>query len=64
LAIDREIGDTSSEGADLFLMGLALDKLGQRAQAVKCAEDALRIFEQIESPHAGQVKRKLAEWKG
>jgi hypothetical protein len=37
--------------------------LGQRAQPIEHAKEALRIFEQIESPHAERVRRKLSEWQ-
>ena len=45
-------------------MSLALDSLGKRSEAVKLAKDALQIYEQIESPVAERVRRKLAEWQG
>ena len=35
---------------------------GQRAMAVNQAKSALAIFEQIESPHAEAVRKKLTEW--
>jgi transcriptional regulator len=44
-------------------MSRSLDNLGQRKEAIDQAEDALRIFEQIESPLAEKVRSKLAEWK-
>lgn len=44
-------------------MSLSIDKLGQRKEAIDQAKDALRIFEQIESPLAEKVRSKLAEWK-
>jgi len=43
---------------------LALDRLGERAQAIAHAETALKIYEQIEDPHAGMVRGQLAKWKG
>ena len=62
LATARETGDRRSEGNALFNMSLALDKLGERAKAIEHARDALAIYEQIEDPNAGMVRRKLEEW--
>jgi len=45
-----EIGDHRAEGNALWNMSLALEKLGERARAVECAEGALEIREQIEDP--------------
>ena len=63
LAIDREIGDRRGEGADLWNMSLALDKLGQRREAIEYAEAALKIKEQIEDPRADKVRSQLEKWK-
>jgi tetratricopeptide (TPR) repeat protein len=62
LAISCKIGDLRGEGNALLNMSLALDKVGDRLQATDCAKAALRIYEQIESPHAEKVRKKLAEW--
>ena len=43
-------------------MSRALDKLGDRKQAIEHAEAALTIFEQIEDPNAGMVRSALEEW--
>jgi len=61
--IDREIGDRGGEGTDLWNMSLSLDKLGERAQAITCAEQALTIYEQIEHPGAAKVRAQLTEWR-
>jgi hypothetical protein len=45
-------------------MSLALDKLSERARAVECAQAALKIYEEIESPYAERVRKRLAEWEG
>jgi hypothetical protein len=45
-------------------MSLALDELGDRAQAVARAETALKILEAIEDPNAAKVRAKLAQWRG
>jgi len=47
-----------------FHMSLALDKLGQRPEAIDRAKAALVIFEQIESPDAEKAWQKLSEWQG
>ena len=63
LIIDREIGDRRGEGNDLWNSALALDKLGDRAQAIARAEAALRIREAIEDPRGAKVRARLAEWR-
>jgi tetratricopeptide (TPR) repeat protein len=62
LRIACDLGDRRSEGLSLFNMSLSLNKLGQRESAIDQAQSALAIFEQIESPHAEAVRKKLAEW--
>ena len=64
LIIDREIGDRRGEGNALYNTSLALDKLGDRVQAIGHAEAALKIFEQIEDPWADELRAVLAEWRG
>jgi len=44
-------------------MSLALDQLGERAQAIQYAEQALAIREQIEDPRAAKVRAQLAAWR-
>jgi tetratricopeptide (TPR) repeat protein len=63
LAINGEIGDRRGEGNVRWNMSLALDKLGQRKEAIEHAEAALKIAEQIEDPCAAMVRRQLEEWK-
>jgi hypothetical protein len=41
-----------------------LDKLGEQSKAADYARSALGIYEQIESPWAENVRKKLAEWEG
>ena len=43
-------------------MSLALDELGERAQAIQYAEQAFTIYEQIEHPNSAEVRAQLAEW--
>ena len=63
LKISQEIWDRSGEANALWNMSLAQDSLGERAEAVKLAKEALAICEQIERPYAKMVRRKLAEWQ-
>ncbi len=44
-------------------MSLAFLQLGERARAIPLAEQALKIFEQIESPNAESVRTQLAQWR-
>ena len=64
LVISREIGDRHGEGSDLWNSALALNKLGEREQAIASAEAALKILEAIEDPDAAKVRAQLAEWRG
>jgi len=64
LQISREIGDRRGEGNHLFNMSLSLHALGQNEKAVSLARSALAIYEQIESPYAETIRKKLAEWGG
>jgi hypothetical protein len=45
-------------------MSLSLHALGQNEKAASLAKSALAIFEEIESPTAETVRKKLAEWGG
>jgi tetratricopeptide (TPR) repeat protein len=63
LEIARETGDRKSEGRALWNTALALDLLAERTRAITCAESALLIWEQIESPYAEMVREALVEWK-
>lgn len=63
LTIVCEIGDRRGEGIALWNVSLALDQLGERAQAIQHAEQALNIFERIEDPSAARVRAQLAEWR-
>jgi hypothetical protein len=58
-----QIGDRRVEGNALWNMSLALDQLGEGAQAILHAEQALTIYEQIEDPNAAKVRTKLAAWR-
>lgn len=60
----RDTGDPRGQGNWLFNMALSLDSLRRRPEANARAEEALRIYEQIESPHAAKVRDQLARWHG
>jgi tetratricopeptide (TPR) repeat protein len=64
LSIAREIGDRLGEGNALFNISLAFNEIKERAKAIDYAKSALKIYEQIESPAADNVRRQLAEWQG
>ena len=40
-----------------------LDQLGEHAQAIQNAEQALISHEQIEDPNAVKVRAQLVEWR-
>ena len=63
LVIAREIGDRRGEGNSMWNSALALDPLGDREQAIACAEAALKIYEEIEDPNRAQVRATLAGWR-
>ena len=61
LVIACEIGDRRGEGAALGNLGMAYAALGDRERAITYTQDALEIFEQIESPYADMARKRLAE---
>ena len=60
LEITREIGDRRGEGVGLLYLGEALAEAGERDQAITRFREALKIFEEIESPHADLARADLA----
>ncbi len=62
LAIARERGDQRAEGDTLLNLGLTLDRLGDRAQAINHAQLALQIFDTIQHPKADKVQQHLVDW--
>ncbi len=64
LVIDQKAGNIRSEGDTHWNISIALDILGAQVQAIAHAKAALKIYEQIEDPHAEMVRRQLAKWKG
>jgi tetratricopeptide (TPR) repeat protein len=62
LTIARETSDRRGQGNALWNMSLALDKLGERGQAIARAKAALKIREQSEDPRAEKVRKQLKEW--
>lgn len=57
------MGDHAGEGAALWNISLVLGALGDRKEAIKNAELALSILEEIEDPTAAQVRRQLDIWR-
>jgi tetratricopeptide (TPR) repeat protein len=64
LAIARELGDRLSEANSCYNLALVQHQVGLVDEANRNAEQALKIYLEIESPHAEAVRRKLAEWRG
>jgi hypothetical protein len=62
LQIAREFGDWHTEGCALWNTSLALDKLGNRFQAITHAEAARNIFEETADAECAKVQKQLAEW--
>jgi tetratricopeptide (TPR) repeat protein len=62
LQIARETGDRRAEGSALWNTSLALDKLGNRLQAITHAEAARKIFEETRDAECVRVRKTLAEW--
>ena len=62
LQIARETDDRGSEGRALWNLSLLLANIGNVIQAIRHAQFALRVFELIESPDQGVVRRALALW--
>ncbi len=61
LAIRREIGDVHGEAATLRLLGLALDRAGDSAQARDLLTEAVRLFEDRgDQVEAGAARTALA----
>ena len=57
LTIAREIGDRRGEGNALWNMSLVLDQLGERAQAIPHAEQALRFYRADRRSHRHESAR-------
>lgn len=61
--INSQIGDVAGQATALFNLALALDKLGDRNQAIGQAQTALELFEIAEHPSTETVRRQLQEWQ-
>jgi tetratricopeptide (TPR) repeat protein len=59
LAIARDIGDRRGEASTSFNLGEALIKLGETTRARSCFEDALALFQAMESLHAAKAQARL-----
>lgn len=64
LIIAREIGDRHSEGRTHARLAIALERAGNRAQAIIHAEAGLKILGEFEDPNADQMRELLAQLRG
>jgi hypothetical protein len=55
--------DKRGERNSLFNLSVSLHKLREVTSAISHAEAALRIFKEIEDPHAEMVRQKVAQWR-
>ncbi|MBO0798193.1 MAG: hypothetical protein J2P31_05170, partial [Blastocatellia bacterium] len=60
--LTSELGDIRGQSKSLYQLALALDKYGDRRQAVAQARTALELFEAAQDPSAELVRKQLAEW--
>jgi len=63
LKISQGISDRYGEANSLWGQAICLKKKNDPEQAIKKVENALKIFEQIESPSASTMRELLAEWR-
>jgi tetratricopeptide (TPR) repeat protein len=61
---DRRRSDQRDEGVLLWRTSLALDQLGQRAEAIARARAALALLEPLSAADAAPVRERLARWQG
>jgi tetratricopeptide (TPR) repeat protein len=60
LSLCRESGDRFREGQTLTQIGDTCQAAGELVQARDAWQQALAIFDDLQHPHAGQVRAKLA----
>ena len=63
MPIVHEIGDRRGEGNALWGQAICSEKMNDLPQAIAKAEEALKIFEQIESPSATTMREMLSKWR-
>jgi tetratricopeptide (TPR) repeat protein len=63
LEIAREIGSRRDEANALWNSAIAYNRLGNRAQPISFAEQAVTIYDQLQSPEAPESQRVLTKWK-
>jgi len=62
-SITSQMGDIAGQAAALFQLSLALNKLGERGQAIQQAQTALELFALAEHPSADPVRQQLEAWQ-
>ncbi|MCR3884983.1 MAG: hypothetical protein NUK54_11520, partial [Methanothrix sp.] len=63
LKIFKDIECAKGEGEALFAKAKALHQIVKNEEAAQCAQEALRIFQKIESHLAEKVRQELSEWQ-
>jgi len=63
LEIAREIGDRRGEGNALWGLAICHEKMDDLKKAIENAEEALKIFERIESPSASTMRNLISIWQ-
>ncbi len=61
--ITRGIGDKRGEGFALWGLAICYEKMDDPEKAINNAKEALKIFEQIESPSASTMRELISKWQ-
>jgi hypothetical protein len=56
-------GDRRGEGIALWNIALVYDNLGERAKAITLAEEAVKIYDEVEHPSRHRNRATLERWK-
>ena len=62
-AISQKTYGQRAAGIALWNMGVVLNRLGNTNEAIKHADEAAKIFEEIEHPKVAMVKKALERWR-
>jgi tetratricopeptide (TPR) repeat protein len=63
LTIAQRTGDQRGEGFALWNKSLALEMLGDRIQAIACAEAAHKMLQEIKCSVSRSIREQLAQWR-